>query len=158
MRTILATILLVLIAGAAEACVGFSGAYSTFRAAAGKYHVLVLDQNDCKAIAAGSFQLDQQTSVVSDEIKPKILYVDTNHTQWCELTHCRIFKTTKDGLEFEENASVYLDGVICRYDRVSWSRQDTWDLKISYHITDPSAPCRKYRGTASVVMKDIKQH
>ncbi|QLY26713.1 hypothetical protein [Bdellovibrio sp. KM01] len=156
MRNILVLAALLFVDGAAEACVGFTGSYSMFRPVAGKYHVLVLDQNDCKAVAAGSFQLDEKTSAVTDEVEPKVFYVEKNHTKLCELSACRVFTTTASGLEFAESASIYIDGITCRYDRVSWSRQDTWDLKVTYRITDSSSACRKYRGAASVILKDIK--
>jgi hypothetical protein len=156
MRNFLVFASLILLAGAAEACVGFTGAYSTFRAAGGNYHVMVLEQNDCKTIAMGSFQLDVNTSAVSYEVEPKVSYVDKDNMNRCEMPGCRVFTMTAKGLEFAENASVYLGDATCRYDRVSWARQDIWDLKITYRITDTSAACRKYRGSASVVMKDIK--
>lgn len=156
MRNILVIAFLMMAAGVAQACVGFTGSYSTFRPAAGKYHVLVLNQNDCKAISAGSFQLDQQTSVVSDEIEPKVFYTDKDHTKMCELNSCRVFTTNSKGLEFAENASVYLNGTICKYDRVYWERQDTWNLKITYRIVDSSSACRQFGRAAIVIMKDIK--
>ncbi len=156
MRNILVIASLLLLAGVAEACVGFTGAYSTFRAVGNKYHVLVLDQNDCKTVAVGSFQLDASTSVVSDEVEPKVFYVDKDNTHRCEITACRIFTTTAKGLTFAESASVYLGDATCHYDQVSWSRQDTWNLKIDYRINDSTAACRKYRGGATVIMKDIK--
>lgn len=148
--------LLVLATATSEACVGFTGAYSTFRPAAGNYHVIVLEQNDCKAIAAGSFQLDEKTSVVSNEVEPKVFYVDKNHTKMCELTSCRVFTTNSKGLEFAENASLYIDGKTCRYDRVYWNRENTWDLKMTYRLVDNSAACRQYGRMYSVLLKDIK--
>ncbi|WP_413575498.1 hypothetical protein ACLVWU_14245 [Bdellovibrio sp. HCB290] len=156
MKTILVFASVLFTAGIAQACVGFSGAYSTFRPVAGKYHVLVLDQNDCKTVAVGSFQLDQQTSVVLDEIEPKIFYTDKDNTKKCELTSCRVFTTTRTGLEFAENASIYINGTTCKYDRVAWERVDTWNLKITYRIVDSSSTCRQLGRNASVVMKDIK--
>ncbi|WP_413582336.1 hypothetical protein [Bdellovibrio sp. HCB288] len=157
MKAYLIFALLLLTAGISQACVGFTGSYSTLRPVAGKYHVLVLNQNDCKAVAVGSFQLDQQTSAVSDEIEPKVFYTDKDHTKMCELTACRVFTTNRTGLEFAENASVYINNVICKYDRVYWERQDTWDLKITYRLVDSSPACRRMGRSASVVLKDIKQ-
>ncbi|WP_413557049.1 hypothetical protein [Bdellovibrio sp. HCB209] len=148
--------LLMMTAGISKACVGFTGAYSTFRAAAGNYHVIVLEQNDCKAVAVGSFQLDEKTSVVSNEVEPKIFYVDKDHAKMCELTTCRVFTTNRNGLEFAENASLYIDGTTCRYDRVYWSRENTWDLKVTYRLVDSSSACRKYGRMHSVLLKDIK--
>lgn len=147
---------LLLLTATSGACVGFSGAYSTFRAAAGNYHVIVLEQNDCKAIAVGSFQLDEKTSVVTSELEPKIFYVDKDHTKMCEMTSCRVFSTNSTGLEFAENASLYIDGKTCRYDRVYWNRENTWDLKMTYRLVDTSSACRQYGRAYSVLLKDIK--
>ncbi|MEK2687847.1 hypothetical protein [Bdellovibrio sp. GT3] len=157
MKAILVFSFMMCAAGISQACVGFTGSYSTLRPVAGKYHVLVLEQNDCKAVAVGSFQLDQQTSAVSDENEPKVFYTDKDHIRMCELTACRVFTTNRTGLEFAENASVYINGAICKYDRVYWERQDTWDLKITYRLVDASPACRQFGRKASVVMKDIKQ-
>jgi hypothetical protein len=135
----------------AQACLDFSGQYSTgvLNPVTGASVVFNLVQTGCSSIAVGSYYLNADGEK-TNEVQPVVTYVTEGNESACQLNHCRIFRFNGQNLEFDENSTIDIGGLNCRYDKVQWSLNQVGIVQ-TYFVSDSAPRCKQHQTLVKVL-------